>query len=81
MIKSMRIHHTSDGGTFDIGVSEKTVIEVGGTRVSLAVLLQVSGLVEIGTVGGELRFAPHECQMPDGQIDFETASERAYKES
>lgn len=64
MIKSVRIHHTSDGGTLDIGVSDKTVIEVDGVRVSLAALIQVGGLVDVDRRGGELNFIPHLCQKP-----------------
>lgn len=68
MIKSIRIHNTSDGGTMDIGASDKSVIEVNGVRLSLAKLVELGqnagAMVEIGNRGGTLTFTPHRCPEP-----------------
>lgn len=69
MIKSIRIHHTSDGGTLEIGVSAKTFVEVNGVRVALSTLLELAqnagAMVEIGNRGGTLTFTPHRCPEPE----------------
>lgn len=71
MIKSVRIHHTSDGGTLDIGASEKSVIEINGHRFPVASLLWLRELAEAGTmvklesVGPMISFTPHKCPEPE----------------
>lgn len=71
MIKSIRIHNTSDGGMLDIGASDRTVIEVNGRRFPLASLLWLRELAESGTmvklesVGPMISFTPHKCPEPE----------------
>lgn len=93
MIRHMRIHNTSDGGQLDVGVSDKSVIEFNGLRFPLASLVWLRELAEAGTmvklesVGPMISFAPHKCPEPKtsfderAEDDWQSASERAYKES
>lgn len=91
MIRHIRIHNTSDGGTLDIGASAKTIIEVNGAKISLLDIIQLSmlSLAEVVKVDGLTTVISHRCPESEKKSSFderaedswESASERAYKES
>ncbi len=68
MIKSVRIHHTSDGGTMDVGASDNSVIEVNGAKLALTTLVELAmnagAVAEIGNNGGTVTFKAHRCPEP-----------------
>ena len=70
MIKSIRIHHTSDGGSLEIGASDKSVIEVNGQKFALSMLATLADPKNAGatfaitTVGGVVGIESHACPLP-----------------
>lgn len=86
MIKSVRIHHTSDGGTLDIGASDKSVIEFGGMKFSLESLsalrahAESGDVIKVETVGPMVSFSRHACPEPEQKPDPKPARKRASAE-
>lgn len=84
MIKSVRIHHTSDGGTLDIGASDNTLIEVNGVKLALSALIELAqnagAVAEVSIDSGAVTFKAHRCPEPEQKPDPKPARKRASAE-
>ena len=69
MTRSIRLHHCSDGGSMEIGTSEKTVIEVGGQKFALSMLATLADPKNVGqtftiaTTDGVVGIEAHACPL------------------
>ena len=83
MIRSIRIHHTSDGGTLEIGASEKTIIEVNGVKINVLEIVQLAQLklAEVIPVDGLVTVVSHRCPEPQPVETVEPAKFARRKKS
>lgn len=79
MIRHIRVHNTSDGGMLEIGVSDKTFIELNGVRISLFDIIQLSqlSLAEVTKVGQMTTVLSHRCPEPEAKAEPRPARKRA----